>query len=506
MTGHRPTQFSTALVVIVTLSTTAAFVASVGLVRQTLYGAGGALVLATLLWLLASDRWRPLGSALAAPVFPVISLSLLAGAGYTVAAQLRGDLPVGSVFLVVGATIAAFGAALAVRDVLAREPLARCLGVGMRATVVVGSAMALAVALRLAPLGRRVADAAQTGLTSLFAPASAIPLASFLALLLGVFYLGGAAVRALPLAELLGGRIDDRTRQRLEALDRYLGLAAILLVFVLFASLLLELSDGAPYAWLPAGVRGLVGPATRASTPRVVLGVLVAVSLAILLVTKSIKRSYRSDNWTALAALVPYASGAVLAAAVLRYHEPLVATLIERIARRLPAPLVGPFEALATEAVSIYGEAVMALVVVTTLLLVTLSVALVLFLGVLLGLLSERAGGASLAAGGLFTTAAFAAVLGAGIELAAVGVVASLLVWDVGEFGVTLGEKLGTAAATVRPELVHAGGTVLVGTGTVALVLLTDRVTAGVDLSGVPVVPALLGAVAGTLLLVVASR
>ncbi|MEF8827117.1 MAG: hypothetical protein V5A27_12385, partial [Halapricum sp.] len=66
MTGHRPTQFSTALVVIVTLSTTAAFSASVGLVRQTLYGAGGALVLATLLWLLASDRWRPLGSALAA--------------------------------------------------------------------------------------------------------------------------------------------------------------------------------------------------------------------------------------------------------------------------------------------------------------------------------------------------------------------------------------------------------------------------------------------------------
>lgn len=85
--------------------------------------------------------------------------------------------------------------------------------------------------------------------------------------------------------------------------------------------------------------------------------------------------------------------------------------------------------------------------------------AAVLALGVLAGSSTALDAGAGLLFLGVVLTAAFAA----SPALPLVGAVATVVAWDVGDTGISLGRQLGTAAETSRLEAVHAATSVGVG-------------------------------------------
>lgn len=69
---------------------------------------------------------------------------------------------------------------------------------------------------------------------------------------------------------------------------------------------------------------------------------------------------------------------------------------------------------------------------------------------------------------------------------------AAVIAWDLGEQAINLGEQVGREARTLRVELTHATGTVLVAAGAVALALAVRAVgVSGLSLAGLA---ALLGA------------
>jgi len=505
-TEQRPTRLSTAVVVGLTLLVTGQLVTAVGLGQRATYGVVGAVALAAVLGLLASDRLEPIGVALVGPVLPVVSLAVVAGVGVTLVAQLRNALPVGSVFVVLGATVAVFGATLAVRDVLSHDALARAVAAGVRSTVVVAIAAVGALAIQFGPARTRAGPVLDDVVAWVFAPTAPVPLASFLALTVAVVYLSRTTIVALPISELLGERVGEPTRARLSRFDRALKLTAPVALTVVAAAVGVETVTTEPYGWLPGGLREFLGGLARAETIRILLvDAVVAEGLVVATVT-GLKRAYRGSGRAALVGTLPYVSGALVVVAVLQYREPFVAAMIEEVERRLPIQLLDEFRRLSTQAIDLYGEAAIGLMVVTLLSGLTLVVVLALFVSSTLGVLTERASGAGLAGAGLCLVAAFASTLGASLLVALAGVVAAFVVWDTGTFGVTLGAELGDKASTVRTELVHGGATVLLGAGAAGVAIWLDRMTGPVTASGVPVVVALVGAIGGLLLLAVASR
>jgi hypothetical protein len=233
------------------------------------------------------------------------------------------------------------------------------------------------------------------------------------------------------------------------------------------------------------------------------LAVVAGVALAL---SRFVRSTSRRSGRETLTALAPYGTGVALTLGVVRFHDPFLSTLTGRIERRIPAQLLGPFREVRSEALSAYGGELLALAVMTALLVVSLAVVAFVMLVMAVGMVDSHAAGTSVAAAGLFTVATFATVLGASLSLALVGALASLVVWDVGDFGGTLGMELGSRTRTVRAELVHGGATLLVGVGTVGVVLASARIDTAVDAGSSAGVVALVGAVVATLLLVVASR
>lgn len=505
-TEQRPTRFSTVAVPVVTLAVTWVLVDAVGLTLRVLYGTAGALLLAGMLWLLATDRYRVVGAAISGFAFPLVGLALLAGAGYTITAQLRATVPVGSVFLVLGATVAVFGAVTAVHDVLERATLVRCLRSGLRTTFVVGTAMSLTAYLRFGALGQLVSVALGRMATVLFSPTAPLPVASFLVLLAAGIYGIRRAVHALPIAEIAAESLSPALRHNLDTVDRWLSVLRLPFGLVIVAAVLLELGQSTPYGWLPAGSADLLGPVVRFEPARSLLGVLAVTSAVALVAASALRSTYQRSSRESLLVMAPYGSGLAVTMGTIQYDEALLSVLTGRLERELPAQLITAFRTLREDALSTYGGDIVALVVLTGLLVVALVVVGAMLLGVIFGTVSEGSGGASVAGAGLFTTATFAAVLGIWFPLALLGVVASLLIWDVGEFGATMGREVGGRSGTTRTELVHVGGTLLVGVGGAVAALAIERTVRVGAVGSTASVVALVGAVAGVLLLVVASR
>jgi hypothetical protein len=148
---------------------------------------------------------------------------------------------------------------------------------------------------------------------------------------------------------------------------------------------------------------------------------------------------------------------------------------------------------------------------------VTLGAVAVCVLAAALLLLSVRMAGAlrfvgelagvQFAAAGVLLGAIGAGIAGVDPLVVAGGVAASLLVWDLGEFGATLGGEIGRLGRTRRGELVHvAGGTILAG----AAVLVTAGVRAGIaalpTAPGAPAVVVTAAAAVGIVALFVVLR
>jgi hypothetical protein len=87
------------------------------------------------------------------------------------------------------------------------------------------------------------------------------------------------------------------------------------------------------------------------------------------------------------------------------------------------------------------------------------------------------------------------------------GIVASLLVWDAGQFGTVLGREVGQGANTRSTELVHAGATALVGVaGTVLAVVAVGQFQGGLGSDSSLTIVALVALVVGVTAFAAAIR
>jgi hypothetical protein len=181
--------------------------------------------------------------------------------------------------------------------------------------------------------------------------------------------------------------------------------------------------------------------------------------------------------------------------------------LVAEVAGRLPSLFAAEFRTIAGSVGTFYGPGTVVLGVMTACLVVAGLLVLAARLLLWLGYLSRRRAGFATASAGLFLATVFAGTLETPALLVFGGLVVSLLVWDAGEYGTTLGEEVGRRAHSRSGELVHAGGTVAVGVVGVGAALVLRAALAGqaVDPSPVAVV-GLVAALAGAVLLVAALR
>lgn len=198
------------------------------------------------------------------------------------------------------------------------------------------------------------------------------------------------------------------------------------------------------------------------------------------------------------------AVGGVLTAVAVAVAGPRLYTrLVAETAGRFPAAVGSDIRDTAFGPAQQLGEATVFVLVSVFLLGVTTWVVSMLRFVLAGGYISRRATGLSLASLGLFLSAVFAGIVGAPHWLVAVGIAASLVVWDAGRFGATLVQEVGHGRW--GPELVHAGATTLVGVVGVLVTLALDSLLTGVTNDSASVLT-LWSVVAGLVLLAAALR
>lgn len=235
--------------------------------------------------------------------------------------------------------------------------------------------------------------------------------------------------------------------------------------------------------------------------------------LAVLVLAASLILG-RLGRWLAATRLAPspqaagaMAGGTVATIAVITVADWAYARTTEELLRRFPAEVEGRVEDTTSTAATSFGESTVVLLAAVLCLGLIAGVLVLVYLALVANTLSGERAGSSLAAVGLFLAAVFGGTVGAPAWLVVVGAGASMLVWDAGRFGSTLAQEVGSGR-TRRVELVHLGGTVLVGlVAVVAAVLVIGRLPtdpsaapAGTDLL------ALCSVVAGLLSLALALR
>lgn len=302
-------------------------------------------------------------------------------------------------------------------------------------------------------------------------PASSPAFGGFLVLGgVGALAVGAALVR-LPLAPVAprdSRRALVRTAVRVAAALRVAGIGGVLIGG---AFLLAELVLGTDLlAAAPAGLDGLLSPAVR-DLPRWLL-LEVAVGAAVLAgLTEWLHRLGADAGDGLLAIGASGLGGAALAAGLVVGAEDVLAETTAQL---------GKEEVLTLRLV--VAEVGLETLLLGTGLLVCGSVALVLWVGGLLGTagaLPGPRGPAVLGAAGLTLAAVVGGHLHEPSVQAFVIVGLAVVLWDVATFGQVLGRDVGVGAATGRVELVHTGGVLSIGLGAALVVFLAQGETAG---------------------------
>ncbi|SDJ85314.1 hypothetical protein SAMN05216226_11099 [Halovenus aranensis] len=444
-------------------------------------GVVGAVLFGLSCWLLARDRLepvaRPLVSLLALPVaiglfgsgalaalllasrlFPVPEVALFS----TTALRIAGHVGV-----VLGVVLAVLGISLGARTRVTPAVL-RQYGQTTFLTALVPGLFCVAVVgqtLVVSQDGPNALGGDIAGLLWEWVTAAGSPVFAFAGFLftvaLAVTGVLGAVV-VLPVAELDGSSAAKRRESAL--ISRLSQLAAVVIVFHL-AALGLELTLSTEE------LASLVGPAaydllTGVARSRVLRLFLLAVaalalgSAAIALVTRWLAN--RADQPLGRG-VGPAAGGVVITVVAVTVAETVYETVLELVFESLPQATQSDVERMATEAAATYGEELFVVLLAFVLVTATLCFIVLLRLALTFGYLPETAPGFALASTGLFLAVIAAGTVGARTPVVFGGVVASLIVWDAGQFGATLGREVGTTTATRETELLHTGATLGVG-------------------------------------------
>ncbi|SFK62962.1 hypothetical protein SAMN04487950_0262 [Halogranum rubrum] len=505
-----PARLSTALVLLGTLGLTAVLVAETGLDTPVFVGGVGAVALAATLWLADRDRWRLPATLGASLLLLPVGAGLAIGVGYTLLKQLAGSYAVGSVFVVIGLVVAVFGAAAAVRDVLTVAALRRMATVAVTTLAVPLAWFAVLAALALTPAGDLLDEGVSLAETVLFAPTPVGQphLTTFWLLVLGVALSTRTVLRALPLVELVDDDTTASVESTLATLDTFLSRLVRWGAPLVFVFLVVDyLAPDAVLGRLPAAVAALLLVVSNATVLRELLFALLVVSGLLGAALWGLKRLYRVSTHGTAVAFTPLVGGSLVTLVAFIDPQAILDTLLTTVTDLLPTAMGEEFSYLSGTVVEFYGPETVVLGLVTGTLFAATLVVGGLLLGAWLGLLSGRAAGASTASSGLLVAVALSKTVGVGAPVVLAGLVVSLLVWDAGDYAVTMGREVGRRGSTSQTELVHFGGSLLVGVvaaGTAAV--LAGPIRRGVVDTNVPLLVALAGAAVGAVCFVVALR
>lgn len=531
-----PTRASTALALVVTAAGVAALTAAVGVRTGALVAAGGAACLAVAFRLLDFDRWEVPATLAASLLLVPAGAGVAVGIGYELVAAFAASFPAASQTGVVGqtlriagvlavlwgSTLAVFGAVGSIRGDLTGRSVRRtrdhAAGVALPPVVAFVALAGRALVANLSPEVAEVpAELVGSAADWLLAPAPG----RLHALGFGVAFAGASvavhwAVQTLPLRALAGESSfgDVEAVRAVDALRRATGsvLTAAALGLPVAFLLFVGAEAGVVREVLPrSAYRPLVTLTSAPGLRRSLVGV-AAVAGALAAGAALVRRLSRVSARELLADYAPVLAGVGVLAGVFAVHGAVRRTLVGFVAGRLDQPLAGRFREAADGIVTFYGSETVVLGLVAGVLALTAIGLFVLSVWFLLGFVGDRAAGTALAGTGLFVAAAFAGTVGAPLWVLLGGLVAGLVVRDVGEFGATLGAEVGRRGKRDRVELLHAlaslgvGGLAALAAGRLVGVTGTDWLGVGSGGAVGGVVLALVGAVAAVVLLVLALR
>ena len=530
-TDWRPTTASTGLVVFVTLLTATVLVRAIGVAVPAALGGAGAVALALAVWTAGWERHRTLGTVLTSLLALPIGLGVVAATVGTVIVLAGVFFPVESLsrlpatvvdlsaraMVVVGAAAAVFGASVAIGHVLDRDTAGRTAEASLKTTVpplgvglvlVASEALRYLEATRDAPgVGAVLGDVLRTTTTIVFEPPAVRPsVTTFLLLGAAALLVVRRTVGALPLTELT---TEPAVERAVASARSWLLRAAVLAGFGVPVGFFTD------YVFPPERLQSVVTPpvfdllvaVTTAPPTRRLAWRVIVLCVATLVAVALLRRTAQTSADRIGAAVAPFAAGSGVLVAAALVAGPVLSAARGWVAATLPGEFGPQFRELSGSVVDFYGPVPIVLTGVGFVLLVAAVVAMCLWLVLLTKYLDDRTAGVGIASAALFQIAAFAGVVGVPTALLFGSLVAAVLVWDVGEFGTTLGEEIGQRADTRRAELVHTTGTLAVGgVGVAVAVAVTDAAVGAVTVADGAVVAGLVVAVAGLLALLVALR
>lgn len=482
---RRPTTASTVLALLVTVGTVVAFVWQVdGTVLPVALGGVGAVSYALSLWLVSSSGRESVTTTLASLLSLVVGGGLLSAVVAATVVAVSTVFPVtqrsllslgilvvvGHVGVVVGCVLAILGTTLGSRNLADGTTVANhSKTAGMTASVPAVTTVLLVVAAVATRAGlthpATIAGQMLTATrTTLLAPGG--PALHLGSLFLLVTLTAGTlrfAIGQLPVTELAAD--SDSRQETIDSARRLLGIVG-------FVGMVLIVVLGLPEFVLPAErVRAMLGISvyegvrvvTTLAPLRILLGAVTAGSLFAIAISWVLRRAARASQGAIARRAGPIGTGVLVTVAAILGANQVYELLVATIAAQLPQGVRNIFTEIATQVGTLFGETTLVVLLVTVLGTGTMLAALAFRLALFFRYISRDTAGFSLASGGLFVGTVFAATIEAPLWLVLGGVVASLLVWDAGNFGTTLGNEIGVVPRTDRAELVHAGGTILVG-------------------------------------------
>lgn len=531
----RPTRTSRRIVAAVTLAVIGLLLAAVPkMVGPTLIGVVGAGCLTGSVWLVGQNSRDSLTTFVASVLVVPAAVGLIGAAVVATLLVTGNQFPVpdarfvsvstlivlGNVGVTVGCVLAVLGVALGTHNVLDDETLTDFVSVGVLTGLVPMGATTLytlrAFLSDSAPGEPRTPD---LHLSTVLSPGTThLHLADFLLVCATAAGLLAAAIRVLPVAELLGDTGGGETQSE-GVRKSYYGLVGVTAVTAFLGLVLLPLElllDPERFrSFLGDGFFEFVRGVTTAGPLRVVL-LLVAGASVLGLIGGGVARLVSSDDrWatspgeeeSTLNRTGPLVASAIITFVAVAVAESVFETVVDGTASRLPDVLAADLQEAAAQSASVYGEATFAVLLTTVLIAATVALALGLRIAITVGYLSGETTGYSLASAGLFVGVAFAATIEVSHWLVFGGVAASLLVWDAGRFGTVLGKEIGSVAETRSTTFVHTGATALVGVvGVLIAAGARSQFQGGIVQESPVTIVALLAVVIGTLSFAAALR
>ncbi len=334
------------------------------------------------------------------------------------------------------------------------------------------------VATLLAVVVRPAATALTTGAAA-FGVTGEFVLTTLAVLVVATTVSVRAALGVLPFAALAPRSTADRPGAAVERGRRWLLWVARLAVVSVPVAAVVEGTGAA------SGVTAVVGaPPVRMSLAAAAGGGC-AVTVTVL-VLRWVGGSLLERSGHGMAAGV----GVALTAAVVVARGPLLSRVL---AGASPSVTVAVTELRALAG----GPATVLFLVAAGLVAVVVTLFLLLVL-VQVGVVPRRTAAPALGTAGLLAGVVLAAD-GLPAAVAVGGVASAMVVWDLGEYAVGIGEEVPGGAP--RVEAVHAAGSLAVGAAVTALVAGGHAAVAGVEPSGAPAVAALAAALVGALAL-----